>query len=112
MISEELIRKYVTFRNYFNKGSGEINWIKNIGKDFVYLLAALFLIGSYGEKLWVQVGAVLFFVLYLVVCFVIGFWWDKRRFFVIENDWGTARSSLRHLMKNDRKSKLRGRDGE
>jgi len=100
IIKKEHIEKYITFRNYFNKGRGETNWLKDSAKDAVYVLAAIYILGNESWLYYLLFGL---YGAYLVFCFWLGYWWDKKKAYNIENDWGFKRSGLKGLLGDEKK---------
>jgi hypothetical protein len=95
-LKQEWINSYITWRNYYNKGRGEFSWIKDTLKDLVYVFAAIFFANN---NPIVASFLLICFLGYTLACPLFGWWWDKRKLYNMEADWGINRSGLKHLVK-------------
>jgi hypothetical protein len=87
-MKKTIFNQYVIHRNYINKGWSEFATLKN--------MAELFLIVS----VWLATQGIRMTIPMIVVCTVVvlaGFWvigwfWDNRRLFHVENEFGNERN--------------------
>lgn len=86
----ETAKWYVKHRNYLNKGWGEFATIKNIFE--FYLVISVWLSLNHITMSMMQI--VLATIVILVCFWFIGYWWDHRRFFNVENEFSNERNDF------------------
>lgn len=89
-LEREWVGKYIHHRNLFNKGKGELSWLTFI----IQLLGLpwLFVFAEELKKNWLLLIAAA--LTYASFCYLIGWYWEKRRHFDLENEWGNERNPM------------------
>lgn len=99
---DDFFDKYITVRNYLNKGHAEFYWLKGI--------MTMVLIPSAWLKIWFPKVSLLltiiaFFVIF-ITWFCIGMMWDKWKLFHREKEWFNKRDPTLQQIKNNTKRKV------
>lgn len=95
-------KRFITEKARFNKGYGEISWIKGIYETFLLLYVA----SSIGEfDIPTVVYVVAPFLVFLGL-WLVGFLWDKSHLFNIEREFGNERD---YFVKEMRKALGKGK---
>lgn len=97
IIKKEWIVKYITFRNYFNKGWGEFSWFRNIIERL-----ALIIVGIVALDLpeYLMMLAICGYLLFLIFCYAFGRWWDRRNHWDTESEWSIDRTPTLKNLRN------------
>lgn len=85
-----LFNKYLYERNYIQKAYGEVSWIKGLVEFFLIVaIAWKFLLPGTAlpPYLLIILGGLVIITLRMV-----GWFWDKNKFFQREADWGNHRN--------------------
>ena len=80
------IQSYITIRNYIGKGMGETQYVK-------YLT---YLIGLERAMNQAFADIILIGIAYLLCCLLIGYMWDKMRWYHEEAEWANRRNPFVH----------------
>lgn len=89
-IEREWVGKYIHHRNLLNKGRNELSWFTDVLKIFGVAggLAYAELIRE--NLLFLAMSA----MVYLFMCYMVGWWWETRHHFDLESEWGNERNPL------------------
>ena len=90
MNKHALIDAYIHHRNLLNKGRGEISWFSEILKIFGVIGGIAFAPIVAENLILLLIGA----ATYLGLCYVVGWWWEVRRYYHRESEWGNKRNPL------------------
>jgi ABC-type phosphate transport system permease subunit len=99
-IEREWVGKYIHHRNLLNKGRNELSWFTDILKIFGVAGGIAFSDAIVGNWVMLIIAA----IIYLLVCYGVGFWWEKRHHFETENEWGNERNPFVKEVLSNKKS--------
>lgn len=87
---KKILPKFITHRNYINKGSAEVNTFRYVVQVILLLKVAFIKL-----PIWVMI---LLGILNIVGFWAIGFAWDKMKGYHYEAEWGNKRNpTLQHI---------------
>jgi len=92
---ERSLEKYILIRNYCGAGRGHLEWIINAFKMGVYVIAGLYFCGIDVRK--AEGNPILLMGLsfgFLIICFFLGWGWDKIKGYEAEAEFGNKRNRL------------------
>ena len=94
--------KYLTVRNYFAKGNGELSWLRYL----TYLIGVERALNSSLSDV------ILLGVSYLVLSVIIGVVYDKRHYFQVEHEWMNRRNPFVMELRNNSVLNINGKQKE
>lgn len=86
------IKRYIHHRNYFNKGWGEINSIRQLAQIDTIFAGVLKIFGVSNKT--TAVILIILTISTVLICWWIGKWWDKNNAYYYENQWSNERNEL------------------
>lgn len=97
---------YIHHRNLYNKGQGEVNFIRGLAPLQPLMVLWLFLKSIFGEDVpnWlVYFGIPFIIVSKAVLHWWIGYMWEEHRVFDKENDWNNKRNEAMRIIISEEK---------
>ncbi len=105
---ERGLRLWIHLKNLHGKGASLVNWVKGLFSPHGMMIFWLFLKSFFPDIPWWTVIVILPILFIVEVCsaLVLGYWWDKNNFFLMESDWGNKRDPVaqainKELLKED-----------